>query len=164
MAKAGNNGDGKPEAAQSEPTSPSLGVLAQYVKDFSFENPGAPKSLVQGGQAPDIQISVNVNARGISENDVEVELKIEGQAGDGPNTLFRVDIVYAGVFRIVGVPQEQRAPLILIECPRLLFPFARHLISDAVRNGGFPPLLIDPIDFAALYRQRLAKEGGVAAS
>jgi preprotein translocase subunit SecB len=164
MAKAGNNGDGKPEAAQPEPTVPSLGVLAQYVKDFSFENPGAPKSLVQGGQAPDIQIQVNVNARGISENDVEVELKIEGQAGDGPNTLFRVDIVYAGIFRIVGVPQEQRAPLILIECPRLLFPFARHLISDAVRNGGFPPLLIDPIDFAALYRQRLAKEAGTAVS
>jgi preprotein translocase subunit SecB len=164
MAKAGNNGDGKPEAAQPEPTAPSLGVLAQYVKDFSFENPGAPKSLVQGGQTPDIQIQVNVNARGISENDVEVELKIEGQAGDGTNTLFRVDIVYAGVFRIIGVPQEQRAPLILIECPRLLFPFARHLISDAVRNGGFPPLLIDPIDFAALYRQRLARESGQTAS
>src|SRR5262245_17922885 len=98
MAKTGNNGDGKPDAAQAEPTAPSLGVLAQYVKDFSFENPGAPKSLVQGGAAPDIQIQVNVNARGISENDVEVELKIEGQAGDGPNTLFRVDIVYAGVF------------------------------------------------------------------
>lgn len=162
MAKTGKNGDGKPEAAQQEPTSPSLGVLAQYVKDFSFENPGAPKSLVQGGAPPDIHIQVNVSARGVSENDVEVELKIEGQAGDGANTLFRVDIVYAGVFRIVGVPQEQRPPLILIECPRLLFPFARHIISDAVRNGGFPPLLIDPIDFAALYRQRLAKEGGEA--
>jgi preprotein translocase subunit SecB len=159
MAKKGTNGDGKPAAeAQPEPSVPSLGVLAQYVKDFSFENPGAPNSLVQGGKAPDIQIQVNVGARGINENDVEVELKIEGQAGEGPNTLFRVDIVYAGVFRIVGVPQDQRTPLVLIECPRLLFPFARQLIADAVRNGGFPPLLIDPIDFAALYRQRLAKE------
>jgi preprotein translocase subunit SecB len=161
MAKTGTNGDGKP-ATEPAPGVPSLGVLAQYVKDFSFENPGAPASLVQGGQAPNIQISVNVNARGMNENDVEVELKIEGQAGEGATTLFRVDIVYAGVFRIVGVPQDQRAPLILIECPRLLFPFARHLISDAVRNGGFPPLLIDPIDFAALYRQRLAKEAGTA--
>ncbi|BCJ89322.1 protein-export protein SecB [Terrihabitans soli] len=163
MAKTGTNGDGKPAAAQAEPEVPSLGVLAQYVKDFSFENPGAPNSLAQGGKAPDIQISVNVNARGLNDNDVEVELKIEGQAGEGPKTLFRVDIVYAGVFRIAGVPQEQRAPLILIECPRLLFPFARHLISDAVRNGGFPPLMIDPIDFAALYRQRLARESGQTA-
>jgi preprotein translocase subunit SecB len=162
MAKTGTNGDGKPAAAESEPTVPSLGVLAQYVKDFSFENPGAPNSLAQGAKAPDIQISVNVNARGISDNDVEVELKIEGQAGEGPDTLFRVEIVYAGVFRIFGVPQEQRGPLVLIECPRLLFPFARHLISDAVRNGGFPPLMIDPIDFATLYRQRMAKDAPTA--
>jgi preprotein translocase subunit SecB len=158
MAKTGKNGGDQPAATEPAPGVPSLGVLAQYVKDLSFENPGAPNSLVQGGPPPNIQIQVNVNARGINENDVEVELKIEGQAGEAAKTLFRVDIVYAGVFRIAGVPQEQRTPLILIECPRLLFPFARAMIADAVRNGGFPPLLIDPIDFAALYRQRLAKE------
>jgi preprotein translocase subunit SecB len=162
--KAKNNGGEKPAAepaAASEAPlagAPAFGVLAQYVKDLSFENPAAPRSLVQGGQAPNIEISVNVNARGLSENDVEVELKIEGQAGEGANTIFRFDLLYAGVFRLQNVAQEQRMPLILIECPRLLFPFARQLISDAVRNGGFPPLLIDPIDFAALYRQRLAKE------
>lgn len=155
MAQGTNNGG-------EQPVQPALGVLAQYIKDLSFENPGAPRSLAQGGQAPNIQIQVNVNARGLNENDVEVELKIEGQAVQGSDTVFRFDIVYAGVFRIQGIPQEQRAPLVLIECPRLLFPFARQIIADAVRGGGFPPLLIDPIDFAALYRQRLAAESPAA--
>ena len=168
MAKqAKNNGGDKPapDASASDAPlggAPAFGVLAQYVKDLSFENPGAPRTLVQGGQAPNIQISVNVNARGLSENDVEVELKIEGQAGEGADTMFRFDLLYAGVFRLQNVPQDSRTAVVLIECPRLLFPFARQLISDAVRNGGFPPLLIDPIDFAALYRQRLAKESATA--
>lgn len=155
MAQGTNNGG-------EQPVQPALGVLAQYIKDLSFENPGAPLTLAQGAQAPNIQIQVNVNARGLNENDVEVELKIDGQAGQGAETVFRFDIVYAGVFRIQGVPQDQRAPFVLIECPRLLFPFARQIIADAVRGGGFPPLLIDPIDFATLYRQRLATETPVA--
>ncbi len=169
MAKKAKNNGGENPPAESPAESPAateaplggapaFGVLAQYVKDLSFENPGAPRTLVQGGQPPQISISVNVNARGLSENDVEVELKIEGQAGEGADTIFRFDLLYAGVFRLQNVPQDQRTPLVLIECPRLLFPFARQLISEAVRNGGFPPLLIDPIDFAALYRKRMANE------
>jgi preprotein translocase subunit SecB len=164
MAKKDNNGVEQPNAAaEPESGAPVFGVLAQYVKDLSFENPGSPRTLVQSGQAPKIQVQVNVNARGLSEQDVEVELKIDGQAGEGAETMFRFDLVYAGVFRIQGVPADQRSPLILIECPRLLFPFARQIIADAVRNGGFPPLMIDPIDFAALYRQRMAS-GSPAAS
>lgn len=164
MAKKDNNGIEQPTASADEADSvvPALSVLAQYVKDLSFENPGAPRSLIQSGQSPKIQIQVNVNARGLSEDDVEVELKIDGQAGEGAETMFRFDLVYAGVFRIQGVPADQRSPLVLIECPRLLFPYARQLISDAVRNGGFPPLMIDPIDFSALYRQRLMSEGPVS--
>lgn len=163
MAKKTNNGEAAPAAsgaAEEQPLggAPAFGVLAQYVKDLSFENPGAPRTLVQAGGAPNIQISVNVNARGLSEQDVEVELKIEGQAGEGANTTFRFDLLYAGVFRLQNVPQDQRTPLVLIEAPRLLFPFARQIIAEAVRAGGFPPLLIDPIDFAALYRQRMAQE------
>jgi preprotein translocase subunit SecB len=133
-------------------------VLAQYVKDLSFENPRAPLSLVQPqgqSQAPNIQIQVNVNAKPMSETDVEVELKIEGNAGGGDNLLFGFDLLYAGVFRIQNVSEQDRGPVVLIECPRLLFPFARQIIADAVRNGGFPPLMIDPIDFVALYRQQL---------
>ena len=150
------------QAPGAAPSGPAFGVLAQYVKDLSFENPGAPRTLVQTGQAPNIQISVNVNARGLSEQDVEVELKIEGQAGEGADTVFRFDLLYGGVFRLQNIPEDQRQPIVLIECPRLLFPFARQLIADAVRNGGFPPLLIDPIDFAALYKQRADKPAATA--
>jgi preprotein translocase subunit SecB len=142
--------------APQETAVPSLQVLAQYVKDLSFENPNAPNSLRAQGQAPNIQVNVNVNARGLTETDVEVEIKIEGQAGEGADTLFRFELLYAGAFRVEGVPQENRAPIVLIECPRLLFPFVRQIVADSVRNGGFPPLMLDPIDFAALYRQRLA--------
>lgn len=140
-------------------TPPSLNVLAQYVKDLSFENPHAPRSLIQRNdpQGPNIQIQVNVNAQQLSETDVEVALKIEGSAGAGEDLMFSFELVYAGVFRITGISEQDRGPVVLIECPRLLFPFARQIIADAVRNGGFPPLMIDPIDFAALYRQRMSE-------
>lgn len=134
---------------------PTLNVLAQYVKDLSFENPQAPRSLMPQEKAPQINIQVNVNARGLSDTDAEVELKIEGRAGEGKDTLFSFELVYAGIFRIEHVEASNRQPVVLIECPRLLFPFARQIVAEAVRNGGFPPLMIDPIDFAGLYRQRL---------
>ena len=89
----------------------------------------------------------------------EVELKIDGGASIEGNTLFAFELVYAGVFRILNVPEESLQPVALIECPRLLFPFARQIIADAVRNGGFPPLMIDPVDFAALFQQRIQQEG-----
>jgi preprotein translocase subunit SecB len=138
---------------------PTLNVLAQYVKDLSFENPRAPRSLVQQNppQAPNIEIQVNVNAKPMADSDAEVELKIEGKAGSGADLLFSFELTYAGVFRIQNVAEQDHGPLVLIECPRLLFPFARQIIADAVRNGGFPPLMIDPIDFVGLYRQRLAQ-------
>ncbi len=136
---------------------PQLNVLAQYIKDFSFENPNAPKSLQPTQQQPQINIQINVNAKPMAEPDFEVELKIEGRAESQGNLLFSFDLLYAGVFRIMNVPQDSIHPLIMIECPRLLFPFAREIIGNAVRNGGFPPLLIDPIDFVALYRQRIGE-------
>jgi preprotein translocase subunit SecB len=135
---------------------PQLNVLAQYTKDFSFENPNAPRSLTPGEQ-PAINIQINVNANKIAETDFEVELKLEGKAETSVGTLFGFDLVYAGVFRIQNVPQEHIQQVIMIECPRLLFPFAREIVATAVRNGGFPPLLIDPIDFVGLYRQKLAE-------
>jgi preprotein translocase subunit SecB len=144
---------------------PSLNALAQYIKDLSFENPNAPRSLAPQGGAPNISISVNVNARPLSETDYEVELTLEGRAGDAPDVMFNFELIYAGIFRLQNIGQENVHPIIMIECPRLLFPFARQIVADSVRNGGFPPLFIDPIDFAALYRQRLADmqaQGGVA--
>jgi preprotein translocase subunit SecB len=146
------------DAPPLEAKMPTLNVLAQYVKDLSFENPQAPRSLVAQQNSPKINIQVNVNAKGLSETDVEVELKIEGQAGEDQNVLFSFELVYGGIFRIENLPADQRQPAVLIECPRLLFPFARQIVADAVRNGGFPPLMIDPIDFAGLYRQRMMSE------
>ncbi len=155
MADDGTNGQ--------QAAGPGVGVMAQYVKDFSFENPSAPESLRPREQAPNINVSVGVQPRTLGGgNDVEVELRIDARALDGETVLFAIELVYAGLFRLTNVTQETLNPIMLIECPRLLFPFARQIISDASRNGGFPPLLLDPIDFVALYRQRLAEGGGGA--
>jgi preprotein translocase subunit SecB len=134
---------------------PALNALAQYCKDFSFENPNAPRSLQQQSEGPQINLQVNVNAKQLAETDFEVELTLEGSAKvGGTETLFAFELTYSGIFRVSNVPTDQIHPVVMIECPRLLFPFARQIVADAVRNGGFPPLYIDPIDFVALYRQR----------
>ncbi|ATN32211.1 protein-export chaperone SecB [Rhizobium sp. S95] len=138
--------------------SPSLNILAQYIKDLSFENPGAPRSLQARDKAPAININVNVNANPLTESDFDVVLSLSAEAKDGDKVVFAAELVYGGVFRITGFPQEHMLPVLFIECPRLLFPFARQIIADATRNGGFPPLMIDPIDFAQMFTQRVAEE------
>ena len=145
-----------PNGAQEEST-PSLNALAQYTKDFSFENPNAPRSLTPQEQGPQISIQVNVNAKQLAETDFEVDLTLEGDAKTGEEVLFKFELTYSGVFRIRNVPADQLHPVVMIECPRLLFPFARQIVADCVRNGGFPPLYIDPIDFVGLYRQKAAE-------
>ena len=144
------NGDGGPAA----PPQPQLSVLAQYIKDLSFENPNAPGSLMPG-QQPQISIQINVDANPLSDTDIEVALRLEGKAEHESNVMFAFELTFAGVFRIQNVPQESLQAIVLIECPRLLFPFAREIIASTVRNGGFPPLLLDPFDFVALYRQKM---------
>jgi preprotein translocase subunit SecB len=141
---------------------PSLNALAQYCKDFSFENPNAPRSLQAQQQGPQINLQVNVNAKQLAENDFEVDLTLQGDAKVGTDVLFAFELTYSGVFRVQNIPQDQIHPVVMIECPRLLFPFARQIVADAVRNGGFPPLYIDPIDFVGLYRQRAAEMQGQA--
>lgn len=136
---------------------PTLHVLTQYIKDLSFENPGAPESLAPQGQ-PQIGIQINVNARPIKDAEFEVELKIDVKAESQNKTLFALELLYAGIFRAQNVAQETVHPFIMIECPRMLFPFARQIVADTVRNGGFPPLMIDPIDFAQMFSQRMAEE------
>lgn len=145
------NGGNPMEAA------PQLNVLAQYIRDLSFENPNAPRSLMPQEEQPAIDIQVNVNANPMSETDFQIELAIEGDAKTKDLVLFKFELVYGGIFRIANVPQEAVHPIVLIECPRLLFPFARQIIANSTRDGGFPPLYLDPIDFAALYRQRMAQ-------
>jgi preprotein translocase subunit SecB len=133
---------------------PQLNVVAQYIKDFSFENPNAPQSL-SGQEQPQIGIQINVTATPLSDSDIEVVLKLEGKAEGAGKLMFRFELEFGGVFRIRNVPPESLNAIVLIECPRLLFPFAREIIATAVRNGGFPPLLLDPVDFVSLYRQKM---------
>lgn len=149
-----SNGNGSPPPAGQPP---QLNVLAQYIKDLSFENPNAPASLQPTQQQPAINIQINVGAANLSATDYEVSLTIEGKAEQGSTLLFSFELVYAGVFRIQNVPQESLHPVVMIECPRLIFPFAREIVANAVRNGGFPPLLLDPVDFVALYRQNMER-------
>ena len=156
MAESNGNG----AAAQG----PALNALVQYTKDLSFENPNAPQSLGPQENAPNISIQVNVNARQLAENDFEVGLMLEGSAGEGANTLFKFELDYAGVFRLTNIPEDQKHPVVMIECPRLLFPFVRRIVSDVTRDGGFPPLNIDNVDFLALYRQEIARRQAAQAA
>jgi preprotein translocase subunit SecB len=155
------NGPGNGDAAQAD-SAPSINVMVQYTKDFSFENPNAPRSLGPQEKPPNISIQVNVNARQVADTDFEVNILLEGSAGEGAAVLFKFELDYAGLFRLRNIPQNDIHPIVMIECPRLLFPFARQIIADAVRGGGFPPLYIDPIDFATLYRKRLSETSAPA--
>jgi preprotein translocase subunit SecB len=148
--------NGGPAASPPPNAQPQLSVVTQYIKDLSFENPNAPRTLASGAQ-PQISIQINVGATPREGDDVEVELKLEGKAELDGQTIFAFELDYAGVFRIRNVPQESMSAVVLIECPRLLFPFAREIIATTVRNGGFPPLMLDPVDFVALYRQRMSQ-------
>lgn len=145
------NGGPEPQTAM-----PQVGVLAQYVKDFSFENPNAPRSMAPSAQPPAINIQVAVDAAPLAATDFEVTLRLEGKAEAQGMLLFSFELIYCGVFRLQNIPADSLQPMVLIECPRLLFPFAREIVATATRNGGFPPLMLEPIDFVALYRQRLA--------
>jgi preprotein translocase subunit SecB len=157
---ANGNGNGAPQEAPQ----PQLNVLVQYVKDFSFENPNAPRTYAPQQAQPAINIQINVTANNASETDYEVILSIEGKAETGQTLMFSFELVYAGVFRIQNVPQDSLHPFVMIECPRLLFPFARNIIASATRDAGYPPLLLDPIDFVGLYRQNMARQQEQAAT
>lgn len=151
---ADSAGDG-PGPAQGQAAQMSL--IAQYTKDLSFENPNAPQTFSEK-EAPKIDVAVDVVARQVSAEQYEADLKFSVRAAYGERTGFVAELVYSGLFGIRGVPPEQIQAVCLIECPRLLFPFARRILADATRDGGYPPLLLDPIDFMALYQQRVQQE------
>ncbi len=146
-------------AAAPEPagTEPGIRILAQFIRDLSFENPRAPDALRQGADQPQIDLNVEMNARGREDGLFEVDLKLSARANRTDGTLFHVELLYGGVFQIAGVPGEDMEPVLLIECPRYLFPFARQVIAEVTSQGGFPPFLLDPIDFAAVYAARKAQ-------
>ncbi len=145
---------GKTEA--NEGAQPQVAIIAQYIKDLSFENPGAPALMSQG---PQIDLGVDLQARRGDAEHFEVELKLRVTAKNADKTAFLLELSYAGLFRVVGVPEEMLQPLLLIQAPHMIFPFARRIVADVVRDGGMPPLMIDPIDFAGLYQTKLASGG-----
>src|SRR3954463_5258064 len=146
MSNTNNGGEPK-----DQPAPPQLNVMAQYVKDFSFENPNAPASLGSFQQAqPAINIAINVQVNALTATDFEVILKTEGKAEREGTLLFSFDLAFGGVFRIQNVPQESLHLVVVYDCPRLLSLFSRELVAGGVRRGGFPPLLLDPVDFVAL--------------
>jgi len=141
---------GNEPLANGEDTLPQAGVLSQYVKDLSFENPNAPAVYQWQGQ-PQIDVQFNISANQIGDDAHEVVLKIDVRAVAADQTAFVVDLSYAGLFGLRNVPDDQLQPFLLAEAPRILFPFARRVLADAVRDGGFPPLMLEPIDFGQLY-------------
>jgi len=139
---------------------PGIRILAQFIRDLSFENPRAPESLRGGASQPQIDLGVEMNARGRDDGYYEVDLKLSAKASREDGAVFVVELLYGGVFQIAGVGAEDMEPVLLIECPRYLFPFARRIIADVTSDGGYPPFLLDPIDFAGVYAARKAEQGG----
>jgi preprotein translocase subunit SecB len=145
--------DQNPEA----PT-PNIRILAQYIKDLSFENPQAPMIFQELKGQPDVGIGVNITAKRHNENLFEIDIRLKVEAKQDDKVTFMVELLYGGIFNLSHIPQELLEALIYIECPRLVFPYMRRIIGDVTRDGGFPPLLLDPIDFATLYQQQVANQ------
>ena len=164
------NGDGpSPESAQATPpatesaqgkSAPQLTMLALYVKDLSFESPSAPKSLQGPGQNPQLKVNVNVNAGPRGEETYEVALQLEVNASSDLGVIYNVELLYGGLFRLRAVPENLVQPVLFVDCPTILFPFVRRVLADAIRDGGFPPLMLDPIDFAKLYAKNFTPAQG----
>lgn len=150
------SGDGPGGGAQAG-TQAQLNVLAQYVKDLSFESPSAPQTLQGPGENPQLQVGVNVNAGPRGDDIYETVVHLEAHAKSDTGVIYNVELDYGGLFRIKNVPENMLQPVLFVDCPTLLFPFVRRVIADMVRDGGFPPLMLDPIDFGRLYAQNLAK-------
>jgi preprotein translocase subunit SecB len=157
---AGTSGNGAAAAQPGQVELPRMQVLGQFIRDMSFENIAAQKSL-QGQTQPDIQVQVALDARkreAEGQYDIVMKLKIDSKTkGDAPESIFLLELEYGGIFKVENVPEQQLHPYLLIECPRMLFPFVRRIVADVTRDGGFPPLNLDQIDFVGLYRQQLAQ-------
>jgi len=158
--QAGTSGDGQAQA-ENEPT---FTLHTQYIKDMSVENPNAPRIYMEMKEAPEVSVSVDVGASPLQENTYEVTLDATVNAKSGENTAFAIEVSYGGLVTLENVADKrQREQLLLIQVPQFLFPFVRAIVSGATRDAGFPPLLISPIDFVRLYRERRAQADAEAA-
>lgn len=140
-------------------TAPQVRVLAQFTRDLSFENPRGPDALRSQGQ-PEIEVGVELSGRGRTDGLFEVDLKLTVGSRQEGDPVFQIELVYGGLFQISGVPEQHMEAVLLIECPRFLFPYARRIISDLTADGGFPPFNLEPLDFAAVYQARLQAQPG----
>ena len=154
MSEAGNG------TAPAQPPQVKMQVLAQYIRDMSFENAVAQRGVGDGNVQPEIQVQVSLDARKRTvehQYEVVTKFKISSANKADQKPLFLLELEYGGIFHVEGVPEDQMHPFLLIECPRMIFPFVRRIVSDVTRDGGFPPLNLDTVDFLALYRQELAR-------
>ncbi|MBU2531837.1 MAG: protein-export chaperone SecB [Alphaproteobacteria bacterium] len=138
-------------------------ILSQYIRDLSFESPSIDRALDGPGQNPNLELEVNVNARSLRDNLFQSEIEFKAKAVDDGGTIYQMECSYGGVFRLERIPREALEPFLLVNCPSMLFPFLRRIIADLTREGGFPPLFLDPIDFGALYMNRKQK-GNIGAT
>ncbi|MGV1015317.1 MAG: protein-export chaperone SecB [Methyloceanibacter sp.] len=138
-------------------TEAQLTVLAQYIKDLSFESPAAPQSLQGPGQNPQLKVGINVNAGPRGDDAYEVILNLDVHAKSDAGVIYNIELVYGGLFGLRNIPPHLLQPVLFVDCPTLLFPFMRRVLADLSRDGGFPPLMLDPIDFGRLYAQNLAR-------
>ncbi len=143
---------------------PEIGIEAQYIKDLSFESPLGPDAQAAVEQNPSVSVEVSTSARPIGPNRYEVALFIRGEAKGGDKSVFILELTYGAAITLSNVPEEAVAPILLIEGARLIFPFARNIVAEVSRDGGFPPLFINPIDFVQLYREQHMNEGNGAAN
>lgn len=152
--KDNNNGKTDSNGAGAAPPQIKVKILSQYIKDLSFENPNIRKLITAPGDKPSLKIEVNVNAQRVEGDLFESSVEFKTTATNNQGTIYVLETIYAGLFKIESMPQEALEPFLLISAPSTIFPFLRRLVADVTREGGFPPLLLDPIDFAGLYMQR----------
>ncbi len=164
MAENGSSGNGSAEAGAAEGQQPiQAKIVSQYIKDLSFENPNFRKLITSPGDQPNLKVEVNVGAQRIENDLFESAIEFKATASNNLGTIYVLETVYAGVLKIESIPEQALEPFLLISGPTMIFPFLRRLVADITREGGFPPLLLDPIDFGGLYvrrQQQLAQSAG----
>jgi preprotein translocase subunit SecB len=164
MAENGSSGNGSAEAVAAEGQQPiQAKIVSQYIKDLSFENPNFRKLITSPGDQPNLKVEVNVGAQRIENDLFESAIEFKATASNNLGTIYVLETVYAGVLKIESIPEQALEPFLLISGPTMIFPFLRRLVADVTREGGFPPLLLDPIDFGGLYvrrQQQLAQSAG----
>ena len=162
MAEAIKGKNGQPDGAAAPQPPIQAQVLGQFIKDLSFENPSIGKLLDGPGESPNLKVEVNVQAARIGPDVFESGIDFKALATNKEGTIYDLELVYTGLFRIKNIPEQALEPFLLINCPMLIFPFLRRLVADITREGGFPPLLLDPIDFAALFVRRQQEQAAAS--